>query len=43
MNFNLQFPSVMKVNFDQEGDLQSHYGNEVFGNVYFLCLDNPKR
>jgi hypothetical protein len=23
--------------------LQPHYGNEVFGNVYLLALDNTKR
>ena len=24
-------------------DLQPHYGNGVFGNVYLLALDNTKR
>jgi hypothetical protein len=32
-----------KIRLQAPSDLQPHYGNEVFGNVYLLLLDNIER
>ena len=33
----------MQIGDSAPTDLQPHYGNGVFGNVYLLALDNTKR
>ena len=37
------FGFKIDINITAPSDLQQHYGNGVFGNVYLLAFDNTKR